>query len=336
MRRKELPLAANQSDPVFSGWRYRTLLLSVLAAALAYLFVAVFSGWSDVLAALAHVGALGVVTALLLSCVNYLSRFLRWQLYLRTMGHIIPWARSLHIYLAGFALTTTPGKAGEAFRGVLLKRRGVSYPDSFAAFLSERLSDLIAIVLLTLFGLTMYPAALPIALLGAGLAAAFLLLLSHAEWLRLLQERIAAPDRLAKWLGHGSEIVQQASRCHRPHTLVLATALGLLGWTAEAYAFYLILQWMGLAIELQFAVFVFAFGMLAGALTLTPGGLGSTEGVIAALLVWKGVSLPEAVAATIIIRMTTLWFAVALGAAMLVFGRAFRPPRFSDQKPSER
>ena len=336
MRRKESKPGASQADPVVSGWRYRALVLSVLAAALGYLLVAVLSGWSDVLAALAQVGALGVVIALFLSSINYLSRFLRWQLYLRTLGHVVPWARSLHIYLAGFALTTTPGKAGEAFRGVLLKRHGVSYPDSFAAFLSERLSDLIAILLLTLFGLTMYPAALPVTLLGAGLATALLLLLSRAEWLSLLQEKVAVPGRLAKWIGHGWEILQQASRCHRPNTLALATALSLTGWAVEAYAFYLILQWMGLAIEFQFAVFVFAFGMLAGALTLTPGGLGSTEGVMAGLLVWQGVSLPEAVAATIIIRMTTLWFAVALGVAMLLFSSPFRPSQFLTQTQRER
>jgi hypothetical protein len=69
----------------------------------------------------------------------------------------VPWRPGLRIYLSGFALTTTPGKAGEMFRALLLRRLGVSVPTAFAAFISERLSDLIAVLLLTLFGLAQYP-----------------------------------------------------------------------------------------------------------------------------------------------------------------------------------
>jgi uncharacterized protein (TIRG00374 family) len=48
-------------------------------------------------------------------------------------------------------------------------------------------------------------------------------------------------------------------------------------------------------------------------LSFTPGGLGSTEGVMAALLMFKGIGSAEAIGATVLIRMTTLWFAVAIG-----------------------
>lgn len=300
-------------DPVFSGWRYRALVLSVVLAALGYLLFALISGWREVAAAIVQVGAFGLLVALSLSLVNYGLRFSRWQLYLRTLGHRIAWPKSLHIYLAGFALTTTPGKAGEAFRGVLLKRYGVPYPDSFAAFLSERLSDLIAIVLLTLFGLTLYPKAAPLILVGAALAIALLVLLSQPRWIAHLQRRMPTPRRLQRWIGHSFEILYQASRCHRAKTLIPATILSVTGWAAEALAFFLILHWMGLEVDVAFAVFVFTVSMLAGALSFTPGGLGSTEGVMVGLLLWQGISLPEAVAATMLIRATTLWFAVLLG-----------------------
>lgn len=110
----------------------------------------------------------------------------------------------------------------------------------------------------------------------------------------------------------------QASRCNRAKTLMVATALGLIGWAAEGFAFFLILHWMGQEVTIVFALFVFAISMLAGALSLTPGGLGSTEGVMVGLLLWHGVPLPEATAATLLIRATTLWFAVMLGSAALI------------------
>ena len=53
-----------------------------------------------------------------LSLLNYALRFVRWQWYLSRLGHAIPAPQRALIYLAGFALTTTPGKAGEAGRGI--------------------------------------------------------------------------------------------------------------------------------------------------------------------------------------------------------------------------
>ena len=112
-----------------SNWHYRAVLWSVLLAAIGYLGFALWSGWRDVASAVGKVGVLGVGIALSLSLVNYGLRFIRWQAYLRAMDHPVPWWPSLKIYLAGFALTTTPGKAGEALRGVLLRRWGDSLPE---------------------------------------------------------------------------------------------------------------------------------------------------------------------------------------------------------------
>lgn len=56
--------------------------------------------------------------------------------------------------------------------------------------------------------------------------------------------------------------------------------------------------------------------MLAGALSFMPGGIGGAEGVMVALLMTQAPAA-DAVAATVLIRLTTLWFAVAIGALAL-------------------
>jgi uncharacterized protein (TIRG00374 family) len=58
--------------------------------------------------------------------------------------------------------------------------------------------------------------------------------------------------------------------------------------------------------------------MLAGALSFMPGGLGGAEVVMAGLLIVAGMAESQAIAATVIIRLSTLWFAVALGAIALM------------------
>lgn len=298
---------------LLSGWRYRAVLWSVLVAAAGYLGFALWSGWREVIGAVAKVGGIGVAIALLLSLANYGLRFIRWQMYLRTMEHPVPWRPSLKIYLAGFALTTTPGKAGEALRGVLLKAWGVPYPTSFAAFISERLSDLLGVVALTLLGLTIYPAAEPLILVGVVALVVVFMVLSSGPLLRKFHSSTTGNLRLTTMVRHLIEVLLEARRCQSPTLLSVATGLSLIAWSSEAWAFHLILQWMELEVSLSFAVFVYAISMLAGALSFMPGGLGGMEAVMIALLAIGNIGTPDAIAATVLIRLTTLWFAVALG-----------------------
>lgn len=310
------------SELLLSGWRYRALLVSVAIAAIGYITFSLWGGWSEVVDATRRVGLAGVAIMLALSLVNYGLRFVRWQLYLEAMEHRVPWLPSARIYLAGFALTTTPGKAGEALRGVLLKRWGVPYTRSLAAFGSERLSDLAAIVILTLFGASLYPRMGGLAAVGVVAVLGGLWLLSQpapARWLAAWGGR--GGGRVSRLLTHASHMLAEARRCHAPGLLAASTLLSLVAWAAEALAFYWMLGWLGADVPLIFAVFVYAIAMLAGGLSFLPGGLGGTEAVMVSLLLWKAVPLPEAVAATVLIRLATLWFAVALGVAALAISR---------------
>ncbi|MDR0735348.1 MAG: flippase-like domain-containing protein [Zoogloeaceae bacterium] len=307
--------AAPETPAWLSGGRLRALLWPVFLAILGYLGFALWSGWEDVAAAARKIGLAGIGLALVLSLVNYALRFIRWQMYLAALGHRVAWRPSLRIYLAGFALTATPGKAGEALRGLWLQRWRVPFPDSLAAFLSERLSDLLAILLLVLIGLAAHPSMRWLVIMGAaGMLLAFLLVFSQ----RLqegLARRVRGEGGVARLLHYFLHTLRQTRRCHSARLFAAASVLSLIAWFAEAFALYLLIRWMGHETLLAQAVFVYAVSMLAGALSFLPGGLGGAEAVMGGLLVFFGMSGPEAVATTILIRASTLWFAVAIGLA---------------------
>ena len=98
-----------------------------------------------------------------------------------------------------------------------------------------------------------------------------------------------------------------------PLILFYAALLGMIGWFAEGYAFHLLLGWLGQDIGLWLAVATFVFSTLAGGLTGLPGGVGGAEATMIALLSLEGVPLEVSIPATLIIRVTTLWFAILLG-----------------------
>lgn len=294
--------------------QYKALLTTLIISLAGYLAFSLWSGWEAVTNALSAVGFWGVLLALLMSLVNYSLRFIRWQGYLQAQGHIVSWQPSLRIYLAGFALTTTPGKAGEAIRGLLLKPLGVPWSHSLAAFFSERLSDLLAIVVLSLFGLSLYPQLDGVLWVGSIGVLAGLIILSQHRLIQNLQHSFKKkPGKFWQFFVNLVTIIEQAQHCHHWRQLMTASVLSLAAWSAEALAFYWILGWIGVEAELQFAVFVYTIAMLAGALSFMPGGLGGTEAVMVGLLMWQGVPMPDAAAATVLIRLSTLWFAVLLG-----------------------
>lgn len=292
----------------------RLLWLSVSLSALGYLAFALGSGWHQVVDAIARIGPLPVLAALLLSLINYLLRGERWGLYLRQDAHPLPRGLNLRIYFAGFALTTTPGKAGELVRSLFLKPHGVEYHHSAAMFFSERLADLVAIVALTALGLTHLPnGGVAFLLLVAALLAGLLLLRTRLPE-RLLRA-FAGERRSLRWL---ADVAASSRPFWRGRLFWQAQGLSALAWLAEGLGAWLILRALTPDIDITYALFAYGFGMLIGALSFLPGGLGGTEATLSGLLVLQGLSLPEAVAATVIIRLATLWFAVLLGLIAMV------------------
>ncbi len=303
------------TSEVLSGWRFRALLLIVLLSALGYLGFSLWGGWREVLAAVARVGLGGMAVALALSLVNYGLRFVRWHKFLDLLGHRIYWAENLRIYIAGFGLTILPGKVGETIRSVMLKLHGVSYPESLAAFLSDQFSNVISMLMLVVLGMWAYPQAKPMVMVLAVLIVVALLVLQQTRWLRALESfaQRKFPARLGKLIGHGIEIILHSGRCFSLSMLLYSMLLGVVAWGAEGVAFYYVVNLLDADISLQVALFIYAFSMLVGAFSFLPGGLGGAEASMVALLMFNHVAQPQAVATTVLVRLATLWFAVALG-----------------------
>ncbi len=170
-------------------------------------------------------------------------------------------------------------------------------------------------LILVSIGLWVYPQAQP---LVVALAIAILIglgLLQQTTLLKFLKSvaKNRLPVRPGKLVSSTIDIVLHSGRCFRLPMLILGIVFGLIAWGSEGVAFYYILSLLENNISLQTALFIYAFSMLIGALSFLPGGLGGAEATMLALLMLNHVEQPQAVAATLIIRLATLWFAVILG-----------------------
>lgn len=298
--------------------RDRLLIAALVLAVLAGLAgLASGTGWAEIGAQIGAVRPWQLCTLLGLSLANYLARALRWHLLARRLGLPTDLAQDARHYLGGFAMAVTPGRVGELVRMRWLRREtGWSVTRTAPLALMDRAGDLAAMGLLLALSVALAAGGVAGALPVTGLALAAAVIATRPALLSLLVTlAFRALGRFPRAFARARGAARSLARFSHGPTLTLALALGLAGWGAEAFSFHLLLGWMGADVGLWKAVAIFVFATLAGGLTGAPGGLGGAEAAMVALLTLEGVPLAVSVPATALIRLTTLWFAIAIGLA---------------------
>ncbi|MDU8942943.1 lysylphosphatidylglycerol synthase transmembrane domain-containing protein [Ovoidimarina sediminis] len=297
-------------------------LFVLMIAGLAGLAAA--TGWAETLEEIGKLTAWQVVGLLALSLVNYLFRGMRWHLFAMRLGLPTGFIQDLRHFIGGFAMSATPGRVGELVRMRWIRREtGWSFERTAPLVLVDRASDLVAMALILALALALsageIAGAMPIVILALGTA----WIATHPSLLAAFALRsYRMTGRLPRIWARVRAASRSLAAFRGPWTIGFAAVLGTIGWMAEGYAFHLLLVWMGSDIGLWTAVAIFIFSALAGGLTGAPGGVGGAEAAMIALLTLEGVPLSVSVPATLIIRVTTLWFAILLG--LLVFPLAER------------
>ena len=268
------------------------------------------------------VGDLSAVLPQLLLCalVALLFRFARWHWLLVRAGFRCNFVPGVLAYFSGFAFTATPGKVGELIRIRHLKPLGVPASTVISAFVFERALDLIVVLgiaMLAAWHWEGFPAVVGfvfLVLTGVVVLAKNPSLLDRlAEFLR--GTNLMRPAHLIDVLSQG---LVHAKKWFTPLDLVISLGLGALAWGLTVFAFIVLLGSLGVSLPLFQSLSLYPTAMLAGAASMLPGGIGSTEAVLVALLAGFAVPLSTGVLAAIGIRLATLWFAILLGVLAMV------------------
>lgn len=329
--------------------------------------LAIYADLSRMMAALARFRWKVLPLALGLTLFNYALRWVKWDYYvsqigaaavtsspastreLRTGGRDlgalhssqmnsgareragqVSKADSLIIFVSGFTMVLTPGRVGELLKSYLLKQADdIPISRSAPIVLAERLTDLLAMILLASAGLVAY---------RYGWQVMALVLVSMMAFVALVQIRPLALGLLswgeglpliARFIQPLHQFYESSYQLLSLKNLLIAVGLSLISWGGECAALYVILVGLGFAATptlLLQASFAFASSSVLGAISFLPGGLGVTDASLTGLLLLMEIAKDMAVAATLLIRLCTLWFGVSLGLATLF---AFRK-RFED------
>lgn len=295
---------------------YRWLAYSVV---LTILVAGAWIGYQDhaaIFAAVGRVGLLGFLFLCLFSSLNYGLRYLRWHYLMRQLGDEPGWWDGLLCYFSGFALTTTPAKAGEAVRALYFWRlRGIRYSHTLSCLLTERTMDALAAVLVGTLALYMFGNLRWIgAVLTLGIVGVVVFIGYHERLLPYL-----ASLRVIRWrwfnrlLDGVPVFLTRAKYLFKPRPFTAGVMLGVVAWSVEGLAFAWLVRSLGGEASVLLYMSIFCIALVMGGLTFLPGGLGGTEVLLYGLTVASGLGATEALTATLLIRLATLWYAVVLG-----------------------
>jgi uncharacterized membrane protein YbhN (UPF0104 family) len=247
--------------------------------------------------------------------LSFILRYARWRWLLGRRGFCVPRVAGFLSYLAGFALTASPGKVGELVRIRYFGRMGVPAERVIACFIFERVLDLVAVLLLAMLLAGLAP--------GVTLAFAFVALVivatiilsrsgrvwvSLAHWLRDTRWHVSA--RYFLIVGEG---LAGAMTFFRPIEFVGSFILGLGAWAIQSLGCVYLLANLGIVVPPLVAFALYPLALLIGAASMLPGGIGTIEAAIVLMLNSFGAPLQLAAIAAIGMRLSTLWFATALG-----------------------
>ncbi|MFW9882883.1 MAG: lysylphosphatidylglycerol synthase transmembrane domain-containing protein [Candidatus Thorarchaeota archaeon] len=323
--------ASQQKESSFINLRH--LVVFVMVAIIIYLAIFFYSKYDEVAAAIATIEWWWVFPAMMvLSFLNYIFRYFKWQYYLGRIGVSLSHADSFSIFLAGFTLTASPGKIGEAIKGYFINELdGTPIAKTVPVVVSERVTDLLAMILLALVGFALGVSAadqiLTLILLG-GVVLVGAIFLSQPRFYNKFLKKMTSFGPLKRFQSSTDLIEDTLSSTLSPKPMMVSTGVSIPGWFMECVELWLLLSLLTGAgfpsLEpsslnlLLISTFIHSAASVIGALVFTPGGLGGYEAtaliLIPALLGLTG-EIGQAItgAATIIIRFVTLWFSVIVG-----------------------
>jgi len=296
--------------------RVRRIVFVLFLFVACYLGYALWSGVGKLATGLARFEWWTFGAAFALAFSNYVLRFFKWQFYLSKLDVHIGVVDSFLTFLSGFVLTISPGKVGEVFKSlVLFETHDVPIPKTAPIVVAERVTDMIGIIVLIVVGSLGFRGGILPAAVGSALVATLLgVIASRRASFAVIGLVARLPGPFRRIGPRLEEAYESLTILVSPRNRVWPTLLSIGAWSLECFALAVILHGFAAHVSLMLCVFFYATSTLAGAVMLTPGGLGVTEEGLREQMMGLGhVDAATSTAAMMLVRFATLWFAVLVG-----------------------
>ena len=297
------------------------IVLGFLASVLVFAAIAIFGGVGKVLYTIDHANLLIYSLAFVSVLVSYLLRFIKWSYYLRKLKLKVPKGKSLMVYLSLYSMNITPGKIGRVLAAYTLNRiTKVKFSNIVPTVTIDIFTDFLGVGLLALIASILFNRDIVyVIILDVILILPFLFIVN--DWFyRIVKKLLSKRNFIKNFTLFGDEYFASQSILNKPSVYLVSMLVTLPAAFFNAAALYFSLLSVGAKPRLVGSIFINSTSQLFGMVTAIPGNIGVTDGTLVALissLFNLSYSLSSAI--TIMTRMATLWFGLALGFVFLIY-----------------
>ncbi len=293
----------------------------LLFAVAVYLVMIIYANLGDLLSALAKFNWVFIPVMIILVTIAYFIRFIKWNLFLKNVDVHLPLKENLFVFFSGLSMTITPAKAGEIWKGWLIKDiNGEKLSKTVPVVIVDRLTDLLGLIILSLSGIIYYKSGIYILLILVVIFACFIVAIKSET----ISNRLISllEKRASKYSQDIKQMHQSFKKSMEVKYLIGMSAISVLAWFMECLALFFVIYGFGESLGIVLSTFIYSFASLAGAVSMIPGGLGVAEATLSGILVFFGLSSSVAIGIALIIRLGTLWYGAILGFVVYILGKS--------------
>lgn len=292
----------------------KQILVFIILSVIVFGLIIFYGDYNQISKSLHLITAETILILIFLAFLNYVFRFLKWQYFLGVLDIKPSLKNSLLIFFSGLSMSITPGKVGEVLKSYLLKETdNIRIKKSIMIIFAERLTDVIGLVILSLLGISSFFFHFYSIVLIIVLIVAIIVIITNRKIFFKLSALATKFPLIGKYVIDMEDVYDSSRSLMSLKSIIFSILISIVSWFFECLALYVLLLNLNSPLSISQSTFIFAFSSIFGSILVLPGGLGAAEGSFLALLIFSGISKSIAALATIVIRISTLWFGVLLG-----------------------
>ena len=299
----------------------RFIVLIFVVSLAVFIGVAVFGGIGHVFGIILGSNLTLYSLAFVSVFCGYMISFGKWRYYMKLVGLHVPWKKNLAVYLSLYSMELTPARIGRVMAAYTLNRiTSIRFINIIPMVTIDIFTDFLGMAFIALASAIYFDKFIILVVIADFvLLLPFLFILS--DWFfHLVKRLIKSPTFYRIFTTYGREYFSSQSKLQKPEVYLVSMAFTIPSALLYTLSLYFSLLAVGAVTHASTSVFIFSFSQIIGMLTAIPGNVGVTDASLVTLLSTStGLSAALASAVTIMARIATLWFGVALGAAALFY-----------------
>jgi glycosyltransferase 2 family protein len=293
-----------------------------------YIIIAYVGGIGKVFETIAHANLYLFALAFVAVFAGYMLRFGKWSYFLKKLKIKVPFKKSLVTHLSMYSMDITPGSYGRVVAAYTLSRiANVKTLSVVPIVIVEIFTDFMGWAILALAAAVYFHTYIFYVLIIDILLLLPFLFILNKWFFNKFRVILDKSKYLKKFSMYGEEYYASQTKLNSPDVYVVSIAFTVPAAFLTALALYFSIIAIGSTAHVAGSVFIFSSSQIFGMITAIPGNIGVTDAALVTLTssIFH-ISVTLSSAATIMSRIATLWFGLAVGGVAFIYTLRYWKP----------